>query len=237
MFEGIIYELDGLMVDTELTHVRAWGECLQKLKVEPNENLLLDLLGKRTFDIADFLRHRYNLPISPMEVHESWHEIFMQLIEESLEPKQGLIESLQMFKDYEFKLAIICTGPRDYLYYVLEKLGLDEAFDVIVAGDMVQQSYPDPTFHIACGETFALHPSSVLSLTCRRDGVEAATNAALKSICIPGYHTPRWRAMGASLVLSNLGELNLSIIRSLWTEPNSDFGPRPQTQLFPHRNR
>jgi beta-phosphoglucomutase-like phosphatase (HAD superfamily) len=235
MFEGIIYELDGLMVDTELLHVQAWNEYLDRFDKQASENEILDLLGRRTYDIAEYIRQRFALPEDPLTIFEKRQEIFMRLVEENLEPRPGLFETLQMFKDYEFKLAVISTGPRDYVYYMLETLGLDEAFDVIVAGDMVKFGYPDPTFLVACGETFALHPSYCLLLTCRRDGIEAATNTGMKSICIPGYNTPRWRAIGSALVLNSLSELTLNHIRSLWTDPNDDF--RPQPQLFPHRQR
>jgi beta-phosphoglucomutase-like phosphatase (HAD superfamily) len=170
-----------------------------------------------------------------MTLYEDYQQIFMKNIEDNIVPRPGLIESLQMFKDYEFKLAITSTGSRDYIYLVTEVLDIEEAFDVIVAGDMVSQGYPNPTYMSACAETFALHPSDCLAFTCRRDGIEAATTAGMKTICIPGYNTPRWKAVGADLVLPYLSDINLNTVRGLWTESSDEL--RPQPQLFPHLGR
>ncbi len=227
MFEGIIYELDGLLIDTDLIHIQAWQEYLERFELPLSEYELNDLISRRVYDAAEYLYRRYGIPEDPFTIFEKRQEIFMKHLENNLEPLPGAIESLQMFKDYDFKLAVTCTGPRDYVYYVTEALGLEEAFDVIVAGDMISEGYPNPTMLVACGETFALHPSYCLSLTSRREGVEASTNARMKSICVPGRTTPRWRVMGADLVLPSLSDLNFSNLRSLWTESSDEPQPFP----------
>jgi beta-phosphoglucomutase-like phosphatase (HAD superfamily) len=143
-----------------------------------------------------------------------------------------------MFRENGLKLAVISAGVRDYVYMITEKVGLDAAaeindvpsFDVVVAGDMVDFNKPNPLPYLACSETFAIHPSYCLVLEDSRLGVEAAYNAGMKVICVPGPYTERWRVSGADVVLYSLEDLNMPTLRSLWFEAGERFTPHPQLQ-------
>ncbi len=90
---------------------------------------------------------------------------------------------------------------------------------------------------LACAETFALHPSYCLVLEDSRDGVEAAQNAGMQVICVPGPTTDRWRITGADVVLVSLDYLNLPTIRSIWRDHKDLPQPQLQPQLAPQPRR
>jgi len=237
MFEAVILDLDGLLVDSERWQIEAWTQYLKRFEVELDEFEAAKLLDQRDFDNADYLRRRFNLDADPLTMQEERQEIFMKLAEENIELMEGATEAIQLLKDNEFRLAVVSAGVRDYIYLMMDKFGWDEVFDVIVAGDMIDVSKPNPMPFLACAETFALHPSYCLVLEDSRHGVEAAMSAGMQVICVPGPTTDRWRITGADVVLTSLDYLNIPIIRSIWREGDNLAQPQLQPQLAPQPRR
>ncbi len=237
MFEAVIMDLDGLLVDSERWQIEAWNHYLRRFEVQLDEFEAARLLDKRDFDNADYLRRRFNLTEDPLTMQEQRQEIFMKLAEENIELMPGATEVLQLLKENGLRLAVVSAGVRDYVYLMMDKFGWDEVFDVIVAGDMIDVSKPNPMPFLACAETFALHPSYCLVVEDSRHGVEAALSAGMQVICVPGPTTERWRITGADVVLTNLDYLNIPIIRSIWREGENLNQPKLQPQLAPQPRR
>ena len=231
MFEAVIFDLDGLLVDSEQWQLAAWNEYLKPYGVQLDESEARSLVDRRDFDTAELLRRRHDLDLDILTMVEERLEILLRLTEEHIEAQPGALSLIELFKDNGLRLAIVSAGQREYIYAVTDKLGLEEAFDVIVAGDMVELAKPNPMPFLACAETFAVHPSVCLVLDDTRAGVEAALNAEMKVICVPGPSTERWRITGADMVLGSLDEINWTVLRSVWggTRP----GLQPQRQLQP----
>lgn len=231
MFEAVIFDLDGLMINSEAIQIQAWNDYLRRFEIELDDYEQQNLVGKRPSDIADYLYRRYAVPENPVAIFQEQQEIYNELLADQLEPKPGLFHVVEMFKDYGLRLAIGTTvATKDTVYDVTDRLGLDEAFDVIVAADMIGAAKPDPMILLACAETLALHPSYCLSLDSTALGVETAINAGMKVICVPGNYTARWKVGGADLVLTSLDSLNIPLVRSIWTDNEERFRPQPQLQ-------
>ncbi|MEI6045014.1 MAG: HAD family phosphatase [Chloroflexota bacterium] len=228
MFEGVIFDLDGLIVDGDTWQLWAWNEYLKRYETQLSEEEWEQLVNLRAYDIAEVLRGRYNLPIDPLTITEERQVILLELVEglEKLEALPGALDVIEMLKNNGIKLAIATPAYKDYVWLILEKLGLDEMFDVLVTGDILTETRPRPTPLIACAETFALHPANCLALAKDRAGVEAAITAGMRVICVPAPTVPRWRVTGADIVLFSLDALNLTTLRSIWFANGEE--PRPQ---------
>ncbi|MDB5080163.1 MAG: hypothetical protein JWP00_2087 [Chloroflexi bacterium] len=237
MFEAVILDLDGLLVDSEQWQIEAWDRYLRKFEVQLDEFDAVRMHEQRDYDNAEYVRRRFNLEVDPLTIQEERQEIFMKLAEENIELMPGSSEALELLKENNFRLAVVSAGVRDYIYLMLDKFGWDEVFDVIVAGDMIDVSKPNPMPFLACAETFALHPSYCLVLEDSRHGVEAALRAGMQVICVPGPTTDRWRITGADVVLTSLDYLNLPTIRSIWREGDNLNQPQLQPQLAPQPRR
>lgn len=233
MFEGVIFDLEGLIVDTNEWQLEAWNKSLKPFEIELGPEEWEDLADRRAYDVAEFLRRRYDLATDPLTLTEEQQAALMELIEqqENLEARPGVLDVLQMLKDHEIKLAIATPHYKDFVWLVLEKLGIDEAFDVLVSGDIISENRPSPLPLFACAETFALHPANCLAIAKDRNGVESAINAGMKVICVPGPTVPRWRITGADVVLFSLDALTMMTLRSIWFE----IGEEPRPQLYPVR--
>lgn len=230
MFEAAIFDLDGLIIDSEPLQVQAWNEYLHRYELELDEYELRYILGRRASDAAEYLYRRYEIPASPISIYQEQQAVLNKLLEGNLEPMPGLDHSIQLFRENGIRMAIgTVMTTKEMVYDITERLEVDDAFDVIVAADMIDASKPDPMILLACAETLALHPAVCLALDSNQLGVEAAINAGMKIVCVPGRYTPRWRVGGADLVVPSLDYLNLPSIRSLWTDGGGRY-PQPQLQ-------
>jgi beta-phosphoglucomutase len=230
MFEGVIFDLDGLIVDGEPWQLQSWNDYLKRYQVEIAPEEWEPLASRRAYDIAEILRARYNLPEDPLTMTEEQQALLLDLVNdlEELYPLPGADSAIVMLKDYNLKLAIATPAYKDYVWAVLERLKLDEMVDVLVTGDTLAEIRPSPGPLFACAETFALHPGNCLAIAKDRDGVEAALSAGMRVICVPGPNIPRWRITGADVVLRSLDALNMNTLRSIWF----DIGEEPRPQLY-----
>ncbi len=231
MFEAVIFDLDGVLVDSESCHLEAWNQYLKPFEVQLETYEAAKLADQRDFDNADWLRRRFGLPTDPLTMVEERNEIFMQMAEAKIEAMPGAVDLVRTLRDNELRLAVVSAGGREYIYSMVDKLGIGEEFDVIVAGDMIDLGKPNPMPFQACAETFALHPSFCLVFDDSKLGVEAAINAGMRVVCVPGPSTERWRITGADIVLNSLDYVGMQTIRALWIEGGDDR--RPQPQLYP----
>ncbi len=230
MFEGVIFDLEGLIINGEAWQIQAWNDYLKRHEIQLGPEEWEELAGRRAYDIAEILRHRYDLPDDPLTITEERQALLLELVEnqEELEAMPGVRDAIELFKDHNIKLAIATTEYKDYVWLVLERLGLDEMLDVLVAGDTISETRPSPLPLFACAETFALHPANCLAMAKDRAGVEAAISAGMRVICVPGPNVARWRITGADIVLPSLEALNMITLRSIWF----DIGEEPRPQLY-----
>lgn len=235
MFEGVIFDLDGLLLDSEQWHSEAWNEYLKRYELRLDPYHWEELSGLRSYEVATRLRRIYDLPDDPLTITEEFQLILMDRVEErhknGIEPMPGVRDTIEMFQNQNIRLAIATSEYKDYVWLVLEKMGLDESFDVMVSGDIISEQRPSPLPLFACAETFALHPANCLAIAKDRNGVESAINAGMKVICIPGPTVPRWKITGADVVLPSLEVLQMNTVRSIWFE----IGEEPRPQLHPIR--
>ena len=95
MFEAVILDLDGLLVDSERWQIEAWQEYLKRFEVELDEFEAAKLLDQRDYDNAEYLRRRFNLDTDPLTIQEERQEIFMRLAEENIELMPGAAEAIE----------------------------------------------------------------------------------------------------------------------------------------------
>src|SRR5215212_4618735 len=128
MFEAVILDLDGVLVDSEQWQLEAWNRYLKQFEVQLEPSEAAALVERRDFDNAELLRRRFNLAVDPLTMTEERQAILLELAQEQIEARPGAVEFVRMLRDHEYRLAIVSAGVREYIYVLIDKLGLDEAF-------------------------------------------------------------------------------------------------------------
>lgn len=207
--QGILFDFDGLILDTETTIFQAWKEKFN----EHGKELLLDewaeILGKSADHSGPIDKF---LTIFPEEEQreEILHEVKQREMELILQkkPLPGAEELIIKAKDHGIKLGIVSSSDQDWVHSHLKRLGLMKFFDHTSCADDVEIAKPDPELYNLGLKKAGLPRDKVLVLEDSPNGVLAAKRAGLYCIAVPNQLTgqlPFYNNGGApDLILDSL---------------------------------
>ena len=191
MIKGIIFDMDGLMIDSETVTYQMFVKKLNLLGHNDfDEEDYKNVLGKNKKGICQVFIDKYgnNFPIE-----EFWDETHIW-IDESLRNhvpiKKGLIELLEFLKENNYKTVVATSSERARVQEILSNGNIIHYFDDMVCGDDVSKGKPDPeTFLTACKKLNVL-PKEALVLEDSEPGILAAYRGGIDVICVPDKKYP-----------------------------------------------
>jgi HAD superfamily hydrolase (TIGR01509 family) len=195
IIEAIVFDLDGLMVDSEPLAKEAWRAFLARHGHTFDRETSKATLGLRLTECAQLIKERYDLPLSVEEIAAQRSEWFLAALEGNLQPMPGLLELLEAIDARGLRRAVATSSPKFYASAALREIGVAGGFEVIIAGDMVPRGKPAPDIYLAAAEALALSPAVCLALEDSPNGLHAAKSAGMRCIVVPN-------ALSADLDLS-----------------------------------
>lgn len=186
IINGLIFDMDGLILDTEYISNRLLINLFKKYDVKLKENIVARTIGL-TKEQAIQVFKKYlgeNLPIE--EIIDLHKKIVNEYLEKNGVPiKPGLLELLDYLDKYKIKKVVATSSYRKVAENILKKAGVYDRFDDIVCGDEVQKSKPEPDIFLKALEKLNLSVDEVIILEDSRMGILAAHRANIKSIMVP----------------------------------------------------
>ncbi|MBU1075939.1 MAG: beta-phosphoglucomutase [Spirochaetes bacterium] len=213
--KGVIFDLDGVIVDTAKYHYRGWKRLAEHLKVEFNEkkNEALKGLSRRDSLIA-------LLGYTPSESRiREWSDIknqfYLEYIQEInrediLPGSLRLLEEIRSVPDFKQALASSSRNAGT----VLEKLNLAEYFDAVVDGNEVIKAKPDPELFLKAAAKLNIKPERIIVFEDAASGIQAAGSAGMRAVGIGKLEN----LSGADLIVRDLSEIDLAKIKKLFIE-------------------
>jgi len=214
---SIIFDLDGLLADTERLHCRAYQTALAEHGIELSESDYAEhwvRCGKGIVDWVDM--HRLDLSPHALRLRKSEH--YLALLRSSLRPMAGAMELLNAFHGSK-KLALASSSYRDAVDGVLTGLNIGHFFQVIVTGLDVPRVKPAPDIFLKAAGQLGVPPSQCLVLEDAEKGVMAAHYAGMRCIAVPNEHTRHHDFSKATRVCASLSEVTLEFLDSLAKDP------------------
>jgi beta-phosphoglucomutase len=225
MLDAVIFDFDGIIVDTEPLHYRAFQEVLVPLGLGyPWEDYLDRYLG---FDDRDALREAFRSggkALAEGYLHRliiEKGEAFNRIIASGVSPYPGVVDLINSLRG-TVPLAI-CSGalPSD-IEPILQQLGISGHFDVVVTAADVPASKPDPASYTlaaarlnhACPDR-DISPQSCLAIEDTPAGIASAKGAGLKVLAVTNSY-PEEELIGADRAVSSLAGLDLKKLRILF---------------------
>ena len=187
MIKAVIFDMDGLMFDTEKLWVEIGEELANKLGYEIPETLFKQTIGMKNEDASVLFNKTlgYDFPfIAFRRIYH--HQINQKLCFEKIEEKLGLRELLVYLKNNKYKIAIASSNKRERIYLYLKSANINPSFfDVIVSGDDVKKGKPSPEIFKNTCMFLEEEPSNVLVLEDSINGALAAKRANCHLIIVP----------------------------------------------------
>ena len=190
-YKAVIFDLDGLMVDTERMCFELWKEMGKSIGVEVPIEAYRQVIGgdihsvERAFAQFPYVRDVVNL--TRTKRNDYIYEFFPNPGDAN---KLGLTELVDYLRKNNYKIAIASSSKEVYVERVLNHLGFDLAADVIVTGSDVEKAKPDPAIFLLTVEKLGYHPSECLILEDSKNGILAAKAANVDVIFIEDLVPP-----------------------------------------------
>ncbi len=183
-FDAIIFDMDGLMIDTE----RVYWEMNQELALRWGKTVAVatmrKMMGRGAMDSMRIYVADTGIPEDPAVLLEMRETMVLERFREGVTTMPGLREILSAFRG-RFKLGIATSAPRKFVDVILPQLGIETWFDVIQTGDMVTKGKPDPEIYLAAISKLAVKPERSIVLEDSKLGAMAGKSAGAYVIAIP----------------------------------------------------
>ena len=213
MITTVIFDLDGLLADTEPLHCCAYQIALEAAGATLTEADYIEHWVRSGKGIAEWVND-HGLDLDPDEVRAHKSKCYLKLLSSSLRPMDGAVELLRTLSGKK-TLALASSSYRDAVDGVLEGLQLAHYFKVIVSGLDVTKVKPAPDIFLAAARQAGAAPNECVVLEDAEKGVVAAFHAGMRCIAVPNRYTRRHNFSKATRVCSSLREVTLELIEAI----------------------
>lgn len=189
--KGILFDMDGLILDTEKLYTRFWQEAANSLGYPMTKEQAIGMRSlNREFGAAK-LQSYFDRPIDYEAVRSKRIELMSAYIEkEGVEVKPGIYELLEFLKEKGIKTAIATSSPIERTNQYLKSVGLENSFDKLISGYMVKKGKPEPDIYLMAAAELGLRPDECLALEDSQSGLISGSRAGCYPVMIPDQDEP-----------------------------------------------
>jgi len=216
MLRGVIFDMDGVLINSHPIHKRAWKKFFESLDSEISDAELDFVLDGRKKE--DILRHFLG-DLPDAEIREFGHRKEMLFREEALaiEPVEGVLEFLDQLTRSGIEFAVASCGSKSRVHYILRQLNIHDQFAAIVTADDVQCGKPDPDIFRKAADRLGSPYSDLLVCEDAISGVQAAKAAGIKCLGIADHaRADELLEAGAERVIANFASTSLPQLEELF---------------------
>jgi HAD superfamily hydrolase (TIGR01509 family) len=207
MIRAVLFDLDGLMFDSEPHSLASWEAVLKERGVTLDQLTIDSILGLRIDATARALIDRYHLPDTVQGLSDAKTEYQIAHLASNVPPMPGLFELLDEVERRGLRKAIASSGLRRYVEAVLRVNGLLDRFSVIITGDQVAHGKPAPDVFRAAARALDVEPQDCLVLEDAPAGVQAAKTAGMTCIAVPDHGVAQLDLSHADKVVASLQDV------------------------------
>lgn len=218
MLEAVIFDLDGVMIDTDYIQSQAFEKVLADHGIKPkkNEHGTVHISGASTPETWELLKKEYGFDADTEYLTRKKRRIVMDILAGELTPLPGLLELLEDLSSYDIKVAIATSAQRERLELVVDKLGIKEYIYTSVSADDIKRGKPSPDTYIEAAKRLGIKPENCIVFEDAEVGVEAAKTAGMKVIAVPHRHTRKMNFSNASYKIGSLAEIDYKKILEIF---------------------
>lgn len=188
---NVIFDMDGLMFDTERVFIDAWDYAGEKIGIGKAGYMVLKTLGMNIVASYAVWKEEFGDRYDQEELRKYTKEFLKKYYDENTVPvKPGLYILLEYLRKVNCKMAVASSSPRWEVEKHLKDAGVREYFSEIVCGDMIEKSKPAPDIYLKACELLGVKPEDCYALEDSKNGLLSAYNAGCKPIMIPDLWQP-----------------------------------------------
>ena len=215
MIEAVVFDLDGLLLDSE----QLWDEAREVLAHDRggrwHERAQRDMMGMSAPEWSRYMHERIGLAESPEEINAEVVRRMEQRYRERLPLLPGAREAVERLAA-RWPLGLASSSNRELIDLTLELAGLVPHFRATVSSEEVARGKPAPDVYLEAARRLRVEPTRCAAIEDSHNGIRSAKAAGMRVVVIPNAHfPPDEEALAlADVVLASLDELTASVVAS-----------------------
>lgn len=218
MLKAVIFDMDGLLIDSEPFWRRSHIEVLANHGYKITEEDARAGAGKRTPDQVLVWQERFSWQdLSNENLVNQITDNVIKLIKLNGRALPGVYDTIKLLKEHKIPMAVASSSAEKIIEATLDYLGIKEAFKFAYSAENEKKGKPFPDVFLTTARKLKVKPEDCLVFEDSLNGVKAAKSAGMKCIAIPEEPHDKEKFKQADLIMPSLENVNWQILESLFT--------------------
>ena len=206
----LIFDFDGLILDTESTAFQNWTEIYRSYGVDLPVSVWGQCIGTshHAFNVYEYLEGQVGRPLDRAELKRTYRKREQELIVD-LKPRPGVVEYLEEAQKLKIALAVASSSDQDWVVGHLSRLGLAERFHSIRTSNDVERVKPDPELYDLTLTFMGVSPHRAIAFEDSPNGIKAARAAGIYCVAVPNPVTRQLPLDHADYRIESMADLSL----------------------------
>ncbi|KGY13277.1 CbbY [Vibrio tubiashii] len=188
-FQAAIFDMDGLLLDTERVCMRVFKQACEAINLPFYEDIYLTIIGRNAAGIEAIFRKTYGDDHD--KLHAEWRKNYNAIVKHQAIPvKKGVLELLEWLRVQNVPIAVATSTHREIAKVKLELAGLAKYFDSLTCGCEVKHGKPDPEIYLLAAQRMGIEAKDCLAFEDSNNGVRSAVGANMTTFQIPDLVAP-----------------------------------------------
>ncbi len=209
MIEAVIFDMDGVIFDSESKVTECWIETAEKHGIKDIETLCRMCLGINAAETRRIALEFYGEDFPYDEYKKEMSDLYHSSYDGGRLPmKSGVTELLTFLKNSGIKIALASSTRTEVVTNQLRDAGILPFFDKVICGDMVKQSKPAPDIFLKACEELSVSPENAVGIEDSYNGIRSVNSAGMRPIMVPDLAPPTEEMEQlAEVILPSLSEV------------------------------
>jgi HAD superfamily hydrolase (TIGR01509 family) len=211
--DAVIFDMDGLMLDTEPLAARAWSDAAKTLGVAFDSAINAHLIGRNFPDCRMIISEHQGAGYPVDDLMREWHGAYDAIVaREGIRFKPGLLELLTWLEGAAIPKAVATSTRRSRAQTKLEQTGILARFAVLVGGDEIAHGKPAPDIFLEAAARLGVAPTACMVLEDSEPGMRGALAAGMTPVMVPDILAPSASLLAIEpLVMATLHEVQVHL--------------------------
>ena len=216
---AIIWDMDGVLVNTGEYHYQAWKQTFDELDVSFSKEQFRATFGMNNAGILKLICGENLPPDKEQRISEHKEELFREAVKGKAKLLPGVENTLKNFSKWNLKQAIASSAPPKNIEVLVKELEIGKYFDTIISGFDIPGK-PDPGVFLKAARLLNVEPERCVVIEDAVAGVEGAKRAGMKCIAVTTTNTPD-ALSEADLIFDSLEELKQHVLFALFEKSST----------------
>lgn len=205
MKKAVIFDMDGVLIDSEPAYLEMNFKLFNELGIEMPEEEYKDFVGMDSLKMWTKIKNKYGLSESAEELRLTEKNLMKNLLEAGADSMtvKGVPELIREFRKKNYALSLASSSSRENIETVISKINLRDHFDFVISGDEVGSGKPEPDIFLRVSSEFNLPPEKCFVIEDSFNGIAAAKKAGMHCIGFSAFNSNSQNLSEADMIVNS----------------------------------